>query len=365
MQSRIKLGSALLAAAGSLWVGYVSSAQAAAPAIPFPDDVPKPPYKSLPEGPVTLNPGVGADYFNWTDMYDSAIAAPEVHHVRFQNEHVRLVEVGYFPGVRGRMHGHAFSSVFAIDGPTPRSTNARLNGQEPVRWGEQPGPNGQAYPICRSQAPQDPHAETNLDTYPHHFLRLEFKRVDGTRLADHWREWYPRLTAPVQPVSDPKGVRGAAMTSSWPYAQAYDSVVAAPNTNRLLWEDSHARLIEVAIRPGETEVMHGNPYTTVLAFDSPPPENLPVRYLERSSPLNTHDFVKTPVPQGTRMPVCAISGPQAPRALTNNTKSLIHYYRIELKRVDGEDLRTRWAEFYPWLAAYKKAWDAKPYAFNY
>jgi len=364
------LAGASLAQAPQLVAANAAATTAAAvtstaSAVPFPDDVPKPPYRKLPDGPMTLNPGTGQDAFPFVDMYDSTVAAPEAHHVRYMNEHVRLVEVAYFPGVRGRMHGHAYSSVFAIDAPVPKSVNARLDPAAPLLIGDFPGPNGDEYPRCRTMGPQAPHAETNLDTWPHHFYRLEFLRVDGDALAGHWREWYSRLNDPLQPVRDPKTVSGGPLTANWHYPEAYDSIVAAPNNSRLLYEDNHVRLVEVSIRPGETEAIHGNPYPSVLAFDSLPPLNLPVRYADRSSPQNSHDLVKGTPPPGLALPVCATTGPQAPRALTNNTKSLVHYYRVEFKRIDGDALRTRWSDWYPWLLKYKQAWDAAPYAFNY
>jgi hypothetical protein len=363
----------LVAAVASFCIARPVSAQSSGPpgttssaaAVPIPDDLPKRPFRRLTEGPVTLNPGSGQDAFPYVDMYDSALAAPEVHHIRYMNEHVRFIEVAYFPGVRARMHGHAYSSVFAIDAPVPKAVNLRLDPERPNLIGHGGGPKGQEFPRCQTMGPQAPHAETNLDTWPHHFYRLEFLRVDGDGLAQHWREWYPRLTDPLLSLGSPKPAPDKPLTTTWRYAQAYDSVLAAPNNYRLLYEDEHVRLVEVSIRPGETEPMHGDPYPSVLAFDNPPPQKLPVRYLDRASPQNSQDRTEGVPPPGLTLPGCATLGPQAPHALTNTTDSLIHYYRIEFKRIDGEALRTRWAEWYPWMAEYKRAWDVSPYTLNY
>jgi hypothetical protein len=323
------------------------TAPIAAAAAPIPDDLPKRPFRRLTEGPITLNPGSGQDGFPFVDMYDSALAAPEVHHVRFTNEHVRLVEVAYFPGVRGRMHGHAYSSVFAIDAPVPKAVNLPLDPDRPNLMGRGGGPQGQEFPRCQTMGPQAPHAETNLDTWPHHFYRLEFLRVDGDDFAQHWREWYPQLAHPPQLLRATPVVRGVPLTSGWRYAAAYDSILAAPGNYRLLYEDDHVRLVEVSIRPGETEAMNGNPYPSVLAFDNPAPDRTGTS------------------PPGLSFPLCATQGPQAPHALTNTTATPVHYYRIEFKRIDGDGLRTRWAEWYPWMAKYKTAYDAAPYPLNY
>ena len=313
-----------------------ATAPAAAP-VPIPDDLPKRPFRRLTEGPVTLNPGEGQDRFPYVDMYDSALAAPEVHHIRYMNEHVRFVEVAYFPGVRGRMHGHAYSSVFAIDAPVPRAVNLPLDPDRPNLMGRGAGPDGQDFPRCQTMGPQAPHAETNLDTWPHHFYRLEFLRVDGAGMAQHWREWYPRLAA--APTAD---------------------------SHHVLYEDAHVRLVEVGLRPGDTEAMHADPYPAVLAFDTAePPAGLPVRYQAAGAARNQSPRTEGAPPPGLMLPTCATQGPQAAHAFTNNTGAPIHYYRVEFKRIDGDGLRLHWAEWYPWMADYKRAWDAKPYTLNY
>lgn len=312
------------------------SGAAAAP-VPIPDDLPRRPFRRLTEGPVTLNPGDGQDHFPYVDMYDSALAAPEVHHIRYMNEHVRFIEVAYFPGVRGRMHGHAYSSVFAIDAPVPRAVNLPLDPDRANLIGHGAGPAGQEFPRCQTMGPQAPHAETNLDTWPHHFYRLEFLRVDGAGLAQHWRDWYPRLAAARNGAGHP-----------------------------VLYEDEHVRLVEVGIRPGETEAIHADAWPAVLAFDSAePPPGLPVRFQQANGSRAASARTDGTPPPGLALPRCATQGPQPAHALTNTTQAPIHYYRIEFKRIDGDGLRTHWAEWYPWMADYKRAWDASPYTLNY
>src|SRR5216683_2182962 len=90
----------LIATAG-LWVG-VAASQSTPPA--------KAPSKRL-SGPHTKNPGA----WPYADAYDSVTAAGEIHHIRYEDEHIRLIEVAYFPGVHGNMHGHPYASVFAYD----------------------------------------------------------------------------------------------------------------------------------------------------------------------------------------------------------------------------------------------------------
>jgi hypothetical protein len=47
--------------------------------------------------------------------------------------------------------------------------------------------------------------------------------------------------------------------TAWPYAPAMDAPVAAPKNHIV-------RFLEVVIRPGETEYMHGHPYPSVFAY---------------------------------------------------------------------------------------------------
>src|SRR6516225_6381593 len=85
----------------------------------LPSNAPKPPYKRL-TGPMTLNPGDYPEHWPYADEYDALAAAPEVHHLRYMDGHIQFIEVAYFPGVQGQMHGHPFPSVFAVDAPRPK-----------------------------------------------------------------------------------------------------------------------------------------------------------------------------------------------------------------------------------------------------
>jgi hypothetical protein len=338
--------------AASVAAAPAATAEPAAPAM-LPDFLPKRPYKRLDDGPITLNPGPPPSGFPYVDLYESALAAPEVHHVRYIDPHIRFIEVAYFPGVRGKMHGHPYPSVFAVDAPVPKAVNVTLDPGDPILRRNGP-PKGASWPTCQTMAPQAPHAETNLDTWPHHFYRIEFLRVDGNDLAQHWRQWYPHLADPLRVVSDPK--RGPASD---------DSIAVSPNTHRLLYEDDHVRLVEVSLRPGESEAMHSDLYPSVLAFDTPGVADTRTRYRDPASPHNGQDRNDGGAPPGLTFPTCSTVGPQAAHAVTNTGKTLIHYYRVEFKRIDGDGLRTHWAEWYPWMQRYKEAYDAKPYALNY
>ena len=291
---------------------------ASLPAQTLPDGA----YKPV-QGPHTLNPGDWPAHYPFADETEAAVAASEVHHVRYIDSHVRLVEVAYFPGVKGNLHGHPYPSVFAIDAPVPKSTNTPLDRAHNMVAVLSPPPEGAAYPICRAASPQNPHHETNEDSYPHHFYRLEFLRIDGSDLEAHWRDWY-----------------GATVTG--------------PDRSRLLYEDDHVRLVEVLIRPGETRRASPSPYPAVFAMDA---ADTPVPYTKGSH--------QSPMLAGFETLKCATTGSSGAEVTRNRSAVSIHYYRIEFKRIDGDGLKDHWREWYPWMAALKDAYDRSPNVPNF
>lgn len=278
----------------------------------------------LVQGPHTLNPGEWPAHYPFADETEAAVAAPEVHHVRYIDSHVRLVEVAYFPGVKGNMHGHPFPSVFVVDSPAPNATNTLLiDSAHNMMAAVSPPPEGATYPYCRVASPQNPHHETNLDTYPHHFYRLEFLRVDGAGLKDHWKEWYPHE-------------------------------VTTPARDRLLYEDGHIRVDEVLVLPGQTQQTHASPYPFVLAYD----------VADMALP-RVNGGHQSPVLKGFEQLNCSTGGARGAQTTRNTGSTPIHYYRIEYKRLDGEGIKNHWREWYPWIAALKDAYDRSPNTPNF
>ena len=126
----------------------------------------------------------GGLIWRWPDSMDSIHAAPKNHAVLFENDHVRLLEVVVQPGETEAMHGHKYPSVFMMDAPQPRVVNKNL--EDDAADGNRPRPprppqEGEAqYPTCRAMTtPQAPHQVTNTETFPQHFYRMEFKKIDG------------------------------------------------------------------------------------------------------------------------------------------------------------------------------------------
>lgn len=309
--------------------------------------------------------------YPYAASYDAEVAAPDVHRVLYEDEHVLFIEVANPPGLDVRMHGHPYPSVFARDTgaqPVTGSGPASAAGipiddthLDPGSifagkgWGEGGPPAGMQFPRCTTAPPEGPHRPINHGAVPVHFYRIEFRRLDAEGLRSHWRQWYPWMLKPVKQISSliPGLPLDPRVSGEWPYSRLYDSVLAAPGNYRLLYEDGHVRLLEVIVRPGETTPLHGHPYASVLAFDAPPPDPRDVveTKLDPNSPMNGEGAGHGPAPDVLNMtaPTCATFGPQAPHSIQNKGDTPLHYYRIEFKRLDGEAFRSHWQEWYPWM----------------
>jgi hypothetical protein len=297
---------------------------------------------------------------------DAEIADGAVHIVHYEDSHVMFLEVANPPLLDIHMHGHPYASVFAHDSNTgaknplapPRSGPAVLDPTSPYNdmgSKDAPGPNGAAWPTCSPAAPQAPHRPFNANVAPNHFYRLEFLRLDGTDLAAHWKEWYPEMTQPVTPVNDPVPgpALGPKLSSDWPYPLAYDSIQAAPNNYKLLFENGKLRLLEVTVRPGETTPMHGTPYPHVMAFNSIDLNSPDItdKKMDPSSPFNGQGAGQghAPTTQHLTEPTCTTMAARAPHAIHNGGTVPLHYYEIDYKRIDGDGLTANWKKWYPWM----------------
>jgi hypothetical protein len=278
------------------------------------------------------------------------------------------MEVSNPPGLDIRMHGHPYASVFARDS----DTGAAATGRQPpfasgdaqldpessyndMGLGSAPAPQGMKWPTCQDSDPQAPHRPYNANVNPFHFYRLEFLRLDGADIQTHWKEWYPELTQPEKSVKNlmPGPALGPKFSAQWPYPIAYDSIQAAPENYKLLFEDGKIRLVEATIRPGETTPMHGSPYPAVVAFNaiSGNPADVTDTPLDPSSPLNGQGAGHAPPPKlhNLTVPICMTTAARAPHSIHNGNAAPLHYYQIEYKRIDGDGLTENWRKWYPWM----------------
>lgn len=126
--------------------------------------------------------------WKWPNSMEAVVAAPKIHHVLFENDHIRLLEVNVQPGETEPMHGHMYPSVFAYDAVQPKLKNHILDGTDAVvdrryedaDWDQ---------PQCRTMPIQAPHQVTILEPFPQHFYRLEFKKMDGKKIETDWSQY--------------------------------------------------------------------------------------------------------------------------------------------------------------------------------
>lgn len=125
--------------------------------------------------------------WKWPVSMEATHAAPRNHHILFENDSVRLLEVTVQPGQTEPLHWHMYPSVFAINGVqaaladhTADSTTNRPRQYEDADWSQ---------PQCRTMPVQGPHQVTDTDSFPVHFYRLEFKKMDGKSIETNWTQY--------------------------------------------------------------------------------------------------------------------------------------------------------------------------------
>ena len=123
----------------------------------------------------------------WPDSMDALAAAPEFHKAVFENDHIRLLEVTVNPGVSENVHTHRYPSALVMDAPVPARSEFTAENNKTVTL--PPRNEGAAWstPQCVLFEPTAPHSLTNLGTYPIHFYRIEFKRMEGNALMKKTR----------------------------------------------------------------------------------------------------------------------------------------------------------------------------------
>jgi hypothetical protein len=215
------------------------------------------------------------------------------------------------------------------------------------------------WPIFSTRGPQAPHAVTNGDTFPLHFFRIEYKRIDRENdPVANWTTWYPWITKFGKIPQPPLSGKKTKNPGVFDYDDAYDAPFAAPNVHLVRWEDDHVRLVEVAYAPGLQGNMHGHPWPSVFARDleltetpdlpNVAPPGLPTR-LDPTGALDQLGTGEAPAPAGYRGPTCSTMASQAPHAPFNRKVVPNHFFRLEYKRIDGEGIKTNWQKWYPWM----------------
>ena len=124
------------------------------------------------------------------------------------------------------------------------------------------------------------------------------------------------------------GAAWAQSKSTWPYKDELEAVTAAPKNHKVLYEDDNVRIVEVTIRPGEKENLHGHKYSSVFIIPEPFAAGHDFDGNGKPSPSIPRSLVNASFPLVVRM------GPQAPHAYQNTDTVPNHFYRFEFKKMD-------------------------------
>ena len=283
----------------------------------------------------------------------SAQSQRTIEKVLFEDGHIRFVEVTNWPGEN---HADAilYSSIVMADAawPAVREAPAEATASRPESHSDNVLPrDNRPYPWCRAQSPVAARTVTVKGDFPQHYYRIDYKRIDGKEFGAHWKTWYGDVFGPpAKVVADPgKTLQSATpFSKDWPYNIGYSATVSAPANHTLRYEDDHIQLLEVAIREGEKENMHGHPYPSVYADDG---GFAPEGAVYKNATLEPSDGPPwgkmTTAPQGANFPICFSAVPEAPHEVSVEKGPPQHFYRIHFKRVDGAAIKENWRAWYP------------------
>jgi hypothetical protein len=278
--------------------------------------------------------------------------------VLFENQHVRFVEVTVWPGAKTLVAAEPYPAIVAVDAAWPSVTDQPL---DPKRSAQEAfgnrgvTPDGEAYPWCQAHSALGPHEVSVKGNFPQHFYRFEYKRIDGENFANNWKAWYPWILDPAPKVKDlgttPQS--GPPYSKQWPFPIVYDAAHAAPANHYVRYEDDHIQLVEVVVRTGETENMHGHPYSSVYANDGAGPTEERGATDVNKTLVPSHGPIwgkRGEAPAGQHYPDCLAAIPEAPHQVSTKQGPPEHFYRLQFKRLDGDDIKTKWRDWYPPVA---------------
>ncbi len=294
----------------------------------------------------------------WTSLLamTACSSARPAHHAAgktlYEDAHIRFVEYTLQPG-SNTVDAVNVPSVMMTDAEWPETTeNATAPASPPQTNSDTVLPfDNRPYPRCRVESPRAAGTVDVKGDFPQHYYRVEYKRIDGKDYAANWQTWYPDVFAPPARVLPDLGASlkdQAPYSKEWPFNVAYSSTTAAPANHTVRFQDAHIELIEVAIRPGETENMHGHPYPSVYADDG---GFAPAGAMYSNKSIVDGFTVPwgkltTPFEEAT-YPKCFSAIPEPPHQVTVHSGAPQHFYRVHFKRVDGMDIKTSWRTWYP------------------
>jgi hypothetical protein len=256
-----------------------------------------------------------------------AAAAQASDRVLFEDEHVRFVEVTDGGGKEPSAPAAWISIVAGNAGAAPMavaSAERDLSGNVALP------PNGRQQPWCQVLAAGAVGAPSASGKNSQRYYRMDFKRVDGDDFAARWREWYAWALKGVPEVADLGNTlrMGEPYSADWPFPMTYNAVTAAPANHYIRYEDADVQLLEVIARPGETENVHGHPWSSVYFDDGG-------GFYSPQQTTNEYPFGGTVprgevgrAPSGAAYPQCFAAVPQYPHRGGVTGSVLQHFFRL-------------------------------------
>jgi hypothetical protein len=266
--------------------------------------------------------------------------------VLYESDHIRFVEVTRAAGEIATVDDEKLPAVVAVDAVWPKIQTRNLHATAARRsvGAKALPPQGRRYPWCRVEEPHAPYSVRVVGTFPQHFYRIEYKRIDGDTYAANWRSYYPWLAQQAVSTANAGAsiAAGSRPSADYPYPPKFDPTVAAPANHLVRYEDDHVQLVEVVIRPGEKENMHGHPYSSVFADDGGGFAAAILLHNDVLDPksINPRGSVGLS-PAGNPFPQCWAAVPEWPHQVTVTGEVPQHFYRLHFKYLEQKHLGTQ------------------------
>jgi hypothetical protein len=107
----------------------------------------------------------------------------------------------------------------------------------------------------------------------------------------------------------------------WPWPDALDACIAAPDSHRVIFENDNTRVLEVSIHPGVREPLHTHRSSSLMIVDRP----ARIRYYTRAV-LSFETPPNAPSERRISWPE-----PEPPHSVENIDVQPYHAYRIEFR----------------------------------
>jgi hypothetical protein len=131
---------------------------------------------------------VVADQENMAAAKARDLANTQTMKVLYENDKLQLLEINIRPGAP--LPKQPLPAVMAFDSVAAfNAVSGAIGGDA----GRSDAPTGMVIPRCITAPPNAVLPKATAASGPIHFYEMAFKRVDGTELKDHWKEWYPSM----------------------------------------------------------------------------------------------------------------------------------------------------------------------------